>query len=484
MVAQGRSAVGAWSRARLRRALTRLLFLTLGIVVTVGVAPAPASSDQPISAGDSAANPSEVRPAIDLTLEQRADARVAVSALLTYTLTATNSGPGTAAEVIVTDSLPPGVEFVGSSNDECGLAAAGEVLCGPYKIAKGESHDVTITVLAPAVGGEITNTATVHPGNGQLELITDNNSASAVTVVEAGSPVPSLPPAVNPSPTNPSPTESVPPAPAAVAPPLPPASPPEPGTFNAISVGTVTLNGIAEAPDHLFLVRSGDVVDVTGGTITITAADGSHGSFAATPFTARRLSGPVGAGAASDVPSAFKITQVATAGALTTLTLVGGDFSTCTKPRSLAAAGTTPVRQLWGSAKGQFRTQARYSSATVRGTIWLTQDQCNGSLISVVESVVDVFDESLKKTISLGPGQSYLALPKKASLKPPTVKRSRARGLATQSPATVKRHGLVWSGKTFRTRAGFEAWLVARGRTWQDFKRTHSALAAALAARH
>jgi uncharacterized repeat protein (TIGR01451 family) len=478
VVARERSDVGAWSRAGLRRALTRLLFLTLGIVVTVGVAAAPASSDQPISSGGSSAGPSEVRPAIDLTLEQRADARVAVSAFLTYTLTAANSGPGTAAEVNVTDSLPSGVEFVGSTNDECGLTAPGQLLCGPYKIAKGESHDVTITVRAPALGGEITNTATVHSGNGQLELITDNNSASAVTVVEGGAPVPSPLPAGSPGPT-----ETVSPAPAAVAPPLPPVSPPEPGTFNAISVGTVTLNGIAEVPDHLFLVRSGDVVDVTGGTITLTAADGSHGSFAATSFTARRLAGPVGGGATGDVPSAFKITQAATVGALTTLTLVGGDFSTCTKPRSLAAARTTPVRQLWGSAKGQFRTEARYSSATVRGTIWLTQDRCDGSLTSVVESIVDVFDESLKKTVSLGPGESYLALPKKASLKPPTVKTSRARGLTSQSPATVRRHGLVWSGKTFRTRAGFEAWLVARGRTWQDFKRTHSALAAALAAR-
>ena len=34
--------------------------------------------------------------------------------------------------------------------------------------------------------------------------------------------------------------------------------------------------------------------------------------------------------------------------------------------------------KLWGSGKGKFRTDGKYSSATVRGTIWLVQDRCDG----------------------------------------------------------------------------------------------------------
>ena len=34
--------------------------------------------------------------------------------------------------------------------------------------------------------------------------------------------------------------------------------------------------------------------------------------------------------------------------------------------------------KLWGNGKGKFRTDGKYSAATVRGTIWLVQDQCNG----------------------------------------------------------------------------------------------------------
>ena len=37
---------------------------------------------------------------------------------------------------------------------------------------------------------------------------------------------------------------------------------------------------------------------------------------------------------------------------------------------------------LWGNGKGKFRTSGKYSSATVRGTIWLTQDRCDGTLTS------------------------------------------------------------------------------------------------------
>ena len=35
--------------------------------------------------------------------------------------------------------------------------------------------------------------------------------------------------------------------------------------------------------------------------------------------------------------------------------------------------------KLWGSGKGKFRTGGKYSSATVRGTIWLVEDRCEGT---------------------------------------------------------------------------------------------------------
>jgi hypothetical protein len=73
--------------------------------------------------------------------------------------------------------------------------------------------------------------------------------------------------------------------------------------------------------------------------------------------------------------------------------------------------------KLWGSGKGKFRTTGKYSAATVRGTIWLTQDQCNGTLTRVRRGVVAVRDFKRKKTVSVKAGHSYLARAQRAASK-------------------------------------------------------------------
>jgi hypothetical protein len=65
--------------------------------------------------------------------------------------------------------------------------------------------------------------------------------------------------------------------------------------------------------------------------------------------------------------------------------------------------------KLWGSGKGKFRTDGKYSSATVRGTIWLVQDECDGTLTKVKRGTVKVRDLRRKKTITVKAGHSYLA---------------------------------------------------------------------------
>ncbi len=65
--------------------------------------------------------------------------------------------------------------------------------------------------------------------------------------------------------------------------------------------------------------------------------------------------------------------------------------------------------KLWGSGKGKFRTDGKYSSATVRGTIWLVQDRCDGTLTTVKRGVVAVRDFKRKKTVNVKAGHSYLA---------------------------------------------------------------------------
>ena len=109
----------------------------------------------------------------------------------------------------------------------------------------------------------------------------------------------------------------------------------------------------------------------------------------------------------------FTIRQKRAANAVMNLTLDGGNFGICRRTGSSAgSAGATPrkpVRRLWGSGKGRFSTRARYSAATVRGTRWLTQDRCDGTLTRVTQGVVSVQDFRLRKTRLVKAGQSYLA---------------------------------------------------------------------------
>jgi hypothetical protein len=78
---------------------------------------------------------------------------------------------------------------------------------------------------------------------------------------------------------------------------------------------------------------------------------------------------------------------------------------------SLAAArvNTTAVDTLWGKGPGQFRTKGRYAAATVRGTWWLTQDRCDGTLVRVRQGIVEVRDLVRKRTVLVRTGKSYLA---------------------------------------------------------------------------
>ncbi len=78
--------------------------------------------------------------------------------------------------------------------------------------------------------------------------------------------------------------------------------------------------------------------------------------------------------------------------------------------RSLASArAARPPRRIWGSAKGRFRTRGRYASAVVRGTTWLTEDRCDGTLVRVTMGRVEVFDQVRGRRVTVRAGQSYLA---------------------------------------------------------------------------
>jgi hypothetical protein len=135
----------------------------------------------------------------------------------------------------------------------------------------------------------------------------------------------------------------------------------------------------------------GSELDVTRGRVRLTSAAGGN----------RRQTGDFYQGRALIQQPRARIP-------LTTLQL-SGPFA-CPRGR-LASVGATkpPRRRLWGNAKGKFRTRGKYASATVRGTKWLTEDRCDGTLVRVTAGRVEVFDQVRGRRVIVRAGQSYLA---------------------------------------------------------------------------
>ena len=126
-----------------------------------------------------------------------------------------------------------------------------------------------------------------------------------------------------------------------------------------------------------------------------------------------RLTSGGGGGTATFNDGLFTITQARAARAVMTLNLNGGNFGICRGGSSAQSVGAVrpkrPVRRLWGSGRGRFTTRARYSSATVRGTRWLVQDRCDGTLTRVVQGRVLVRDFVRRRNRIVRAGQTYLA---------------------------------------------------------------------------
>ena len=285
---------------------------------------------------------------------------------VTYTIVARNAGPLRATAVVVTTALGSGLDFVSVSPSAGSCSGTTSVRCELGELEATASATITLVAQVRAAGdtsGAVGVSATEADPN------LANNVGSAVVVVVT----PETPPAAE---APPEPVQGV----SAVARPV---------------SGTVLVNG--RRLGTLGLIPIGAQVDVRNGKIELRTTSGKA------VFSAGR----------------FQLKQARSRGAVTELTLVANVAAACrAKPaRRALAANKKPsekkvVSRLWGQGKGSFRTTARFSSATVRGTVWLTVERCDGSLTSVRQGVVAVYDKVKKKTVLVRAGKSYLAKPK------------------------------------------------------------------------
>jgi uncharacterized repeat protein (TIGR01451 family) len=101
---------------------------------------------------------------------------------LVYTVTVNNAGPSDAQNVVVNDTLPPGVTFVSTSG--CAEDPNGVPGCSLGTIAAGGSAQYTITVMVnPGATGELSNTVSVSSDT--ADPAPENDTASVQTSVVA-----------------------------------------------------------------------------------------------------------------------------------------------------------------------------------------------------------------------------------------------------------------------------------------------------------
>ncbi|MEI7759150.1 MAG: hypothetical protein WCJ67_00085 [Thermoleophilia bacterium] len=145
-------------------------------------------------------------------------------------------------------------------------------------------------------------------------------------------------------------------------------------------------------------VRSGSELDTTKGTVRLLSATTREGITQFADFAGGR----------------FVVTQ--SGDGIVDLRLSGGDFEASCPParaRALSAAqkkSSAPVRKLWGNGKGRFRTTGRYASAAVRGTVWLTADLCDSTVVTVRRGRVMVIDIPKRHRVIVTSGHSYTAV--------------------------------------------------------------------------
>jgi uncharacterized delta-60 repeat protein len=138
----------------------------------------------------------------------------------------------------------------------------------------------------------------------------------------------------------------------------------------------------------------GTAVDVTKGRVSLTTATGASGRVQTASFYG----------------GTFRIAQPDGRRPVTELRL--DRVTGCGARASIAQQRKRKRKKtnaLWGSGTGRFVTRGRYGSAAVRGTEWLTREQCSGTYIRVREGRVAVRDFARGRTVQLRAPRSYLA---------------------------------------------------------------------------
>lgn len=154
----------------------------------------------------------------------------------------------------------------------------------------------------------------------------------------------------------------------------------------------VLLSAAAQVP-------LGTIVDATAGKVSVTTASVHGGTQIAVFYLGE-----------------FKLTQARSGLALATL--LGGRYAVCptskerlhlARANAARASRKHTVRKLWAESHGSYSTKGNYATGAAQGTRWLTQDLCEGTLITVISDRVTVTNLITHRRATVAAGKKYLA---------------------------------------------------------------------------
>ncbi len=158
----------------------------------VNVAAAVTSTAESSTANNTASAATAVGAAADLEVTKSGPASVNATDMIPFTVKVKNLGPSTAANVVVTDTLPSNATFIDAT---LGAAPAGGVITWPSiaSLASGDSLLYVVRVRAPATSGGVTNVAAavsattdVSPANNRGSATTGVGAAADLEVTKTG----------------------------------------------------------------------------------------------------------------------------------------------------------------------------------------------------------------------------------------------------------------------------------------------------------
>ncbi len=312
---------------------------------------------------------------------------------------------------------------------------------GPDRRGYSRARLATLVAVVFALGLMLPVVASSQLGGSTGAAVPAAKPCNATTAPANGRP----PCATTTAPTGPT-TPTEPTTPAGPTAPTGPTTPTPPPALRPVAGKTVVAGALSgtifyrRPGAHAFarllgrlLLPVGSTINATHGRLGLTSANGSGtqtGSFHDARFVitqARRVAFPRARGARA---GAAVRAGASGAGWTTVLALRGGSFAGCdaddvrggAHAAARAAAGPAAsaaaarprrrrrVRRLWSAESGgTWTTVGGYAAATVRGTVWLTEDRCSGTYVYVKRGVVVVRNLFTGRRVRLTAGHAYLA---------------------------------------------------------------------------